>query len=121
LDDFQIEPGFLDLRPGRRLADGLDGGDRSIADAADGKDAGPHRRAVHMHGAGAAKRHSAAELGAGHAEHVTQDPQQGDVGIDVDGVRGAVDFDSEGHWLAPTRAGYDRELSATSARPAMGT
>ena len=31
--------------------------------------------AVDMHGAGAAQRHAAAELGAGHAEHVAQHPQ----------------------------------------------
>src|SRR5439155_26692752 len=50
-----------------------------------------------MHGARAAQRHAAAELRAGHAKHVAQDPEQRRVAIDIDAVCVAVDFDGEGH------------------------
>ncbi|MNF73831.1 hypothetical protein D3C84_558450 [compost metagenome] len=50
-----------------------------------------------MHGAGAAERHAAAELGAGHAQHVAQDPKQRRVGVDVDAVLSAIDLQGEGH------------------------
>ena len=43
--------------------------------------------AVDMHGAGAAQRHAAAELRAGHAEHVAQHPEQRRVAVDIDAVR----------------------------------
>ena len=42
--------------------------------------------AVDMHRAGAAQRHAAAELRAGHAEHVAQHPQQRRVAVDIDGM-----------------------------------
>ena len=35
LNHLEIEPGFLDLRAGRRFPDALDGGDRATADRAD--------------------------------------------------------------------------------------
>ena len=50
-----------------------------------------------MHGAGAAQRGAAAELGAGHAEYVAQHPEQRRVVIDIDPMVGAVDFDRELH------------------------
>ena len=53
--------------------------------------------AVDMHGAGAAQRHAAAELRAGHAEHVAQHPEQRRVAVDIDAVCSPVDFDGEGH------------------------
>jgi len=59
----------------RRLADRLDRGDRAVADAVDRRLAGADRLAVDMHGAGAAQRLAAAELGPGHTEHVAQHPQ----------------------------------------------
>src|SRR5262249_12029877 len=77
--------------------DRLDGDDLGRADAVDRRDAGPRRIAVDMHGARAAQRHAATELGAGHAEHVAQHPQERRVAVDVDAVRSAVDFDPESH------------------------
>ena len=53
--------------------------------------------AIEMHRAGAAERHAAAELRAGHAQHVAQHPEQRRVAVDIDAVRAAVDFDGEGH------------------------
>src|SRR5262249_9259335 len=55
-------------------------------------DAGPRRRAVDMHGAGAAQRLAATELGPGHAEHVAQHPQQRGVAVDIDLMGCAVDL-----------------------------
>ena len=46
--------------------------------------------AIDVDGAGAAQRHAAAELGAGHAQRVAQDPQQRHFGNRVDGLRFAV-------------------------------
>jgi hypothetical protein len=42
-----------------------------------------------------AERHAAAELRAGHAEHVTPTQSSGRVAIDIDAVIHATDFDSE--------------------------
>jgi hypothetical protein len=53
--------------------------------------------AIDMHGAGAAKRHAAAELRSGHAEHVAQHPEQRRVVIDIDALRVFVDLDGERH------------------------
>ena len=62
------------------------------ADAVDRGDARAGGDAVDMHGAGAAQRHAAAELRAGHAEHVAQHPEQRRVAVDIDAVSLAVDF-----------------------------
>src|SRR5262245_63037731 len=50
-----------------------------------------------MHRASAAERLPAAELGAGHAEHVAQYPQERRVAVDVDALNAAVDFQLVGH------------------------
>src|SRR5918996_739197 len=71
LHDLQVEPCLLHGLSGRRFADRLDRGDLGRADAVDGGDAGPRGDAVHMDGTGTAKRHAAAELRAGHAQHIT--------------------------------------------------
>src|SRR5262249_12144239 len=122
LNDLAVEPGLLELGARRGRADGLDRCDLGTADAVDRGDAGTGGDAVHMHGAGAAQRHAAAELGAGHAEHVAHDPKERRVTVDIDAMGVAVDFDGEGHgvfsffhpnetWLARTR------LTATSMLP----
>ena len=49
--------------------------------------------AVEMHRAGAAERQPAAELCAGHAEHVAQHPEERRVAVDIDGVCVSVDFE----------------------------
>ena len=50
------------------------------------------RRGAH---AGAAERHAAAELCAGHAEQVAPTQSSGRVAIDIDAVIQAIDFDPE--------------------------
>jgi hypothetical protein len=50
-----------------------------------------------MHGAGAAQRYAAAELRAGHPQHVAQYPEQRRVTVDIDGVWIPVDFDIESY------------------------
>src|SRR5712671_2985729 len=75
LHDLQIEPGLLHLLAFRRLADGLDGGDRMPDGSAHRHHASPPRASVEVHGAGAAERDATAELGAVHAEQGAQDPQ----------------------------------------------
>ena len=50
-----------------------------------------------MHGAGAALRDAAAELGPGQAEGVAQHPQQRRVGLDLELVPGAVHFELDRH------------------------
>src|ERR1700676_3801538 len=50
-----------------------------------------------MDGAGTAKSCAAAEFGAGHAEHVAQNPKQRRVCVDIDRVVGTVDIDGKGH------------------------
>jgi len=50
-----------------------------------------------MNRAGAAERHAAAEFGAGHAEHVAQDPEQRGVAVDINRPIDAVDLDRDCH------------------------
>src|SRR6266851_1285393 len=50
-----------------------------------------------MDRARAAKRHATAELSAGHAEHVAQNPEQWRVLVDVYGTRSAIYGDCIGH------------------------
>ena len=92
LHHLQLQPRLLQGRALRRLADRLDRGDRALADAVDRGDAGPRRRAVDMHGASAAQRLAATELGPGHAEHLAQHPQQRGVAVDIDLMGCAVDL-----------------------------
>src|SRR4029079_8500830 len=104
LDDFEIEPRLLNFLTCGRLSDRFDGRDRSVADALYRRYAGAYGRAVHMHGAGAAERHATAELGARHAEHIAQDPEERDVSVDVDVVLNVIDLDRERHGWDPFRA-----------------
>src|SRR5262249_4540454 len=97
LNDLAVEPGLLDLRARRRRADRLDRRDRGGADAVDPGNTGTGGDAVDMHSAGAAERPAAAELRAGHAEHVAQHPQERGVAVDIDGPIDAVDLDRDGH------------------------
>src|SRR5689334_19036996 len=92
LHDLQLQPGLLQGRALRRLADRLDRSDRAVADAVDRRLAGADRLAVEMHGAGAAQRLAAAELGSSHAQYVAQQPQQRCVAVDIDLMGCAVDL-----------------------------
>src|SRR5262249_20999763 len=71
-------------------AERLDRGDRPALDVADRQHARPPRLAVDVHGARAALGDAAAELGAGEAELIAQDPEQRGVGVGVDRHRLAV-------------------------------
>src|SRR5260221_3431906 len=97
LNDLPVEPGLLDLGDRRSRADGLDRRDLGGDDAVDRGDTGTGGDAVDMHSAGAAERHAAAELRAGHAEHVAQHPQERDVTVDIDRAIDAVDLNRGGH------------------------
>src|SRR5271170_2350469 len=92
LDDFEIEPGFLDLGAGLGSADAFDRGDLSATDRTDRQQARAHRLTVEMDGAGAALGDAATKLGAGHAEHIAKHPQERRVGGHVDGARLAVNI-----------------------------
>ena len=59
----------------------------------DGRYAGPNGRAVEVHGAGAALGDAAAELGAGQADSVTNDPQKRRRRVDVNIVRFAINVE----------------------------
>src|SRR5262245_5690445 len=97
LHDIEVEPGLLDSGGRRCRAEGLDGRDLGLADADDRGDTRTGGVAVDMHRAGTAQRHAAAELGAGHAEHVAQHPQERGVAVDVDRPVDAIDPNRGGH------------------------
>src|SRR6266436_6038974 len=101
LNDLPVEPGLLDLGARRCRADGLDRRDVGGADAVDRGDTGTGGDADDMHGASAAERDAAAELRAGHAEHVAQHPQERGVTVDIDRPIDAVDLDLGGHRYLP--------------------
>jgi hypothetical protein len=65
-----------------------------------GVQAGAHRLAVDVHGAGAALRHAAAVFGAGQADPFADRPEQRGIVGHVDVVRGAVNVES-GHEKPP--------------------
>jgi hypothetical protein len=90
LNDFMVEPCLLNLPAGRRIANCLDRGDRRAAYAIDCCDAGADRASVQMNRACATECHAAAELGAGHAEHVAQHPQERGVTVDINGMSRSV-------------------------------
>src|SRR5262249_45935372 len=101
---------FWILAPAAVAPDGLDGRDLGGADAVDRGDTRPGGVAVDMHRAGTAQRHAAAELGARHAEHVAQHPQERGVAVNVDRPVDAID---------PNRGGH-RDLQASRVDRACG-
>jgi hypothetical protein len=66
-----------------RLANSLYRGDRSVANVAYAGNAGTHRFAVQVDGAGAAIGNSASELRSRHTEHIADHPQERHVIIHV--------------------------------------
>src|SRR5690606_21816927 len=84
LGDVLLDPGLLHHLAHWIGLHAFNGGYRSSGHVRDRCDAGADRRAIHMHRAGAAQRHAAAELGAGHAQLVTQRPEQRHVVGDVE-------------------------------------
>src|SRR5258708_525005 len=99
LHDLEIEPGLLDLLARRGVAAGLDGSDGMADGGAHRHHAGSPGDAIQVHGAGAAQRGAAAELGAVHAEQVAQGPEKRPVRFPGYLVRLAVDVQSD-HRLA---------------------
>src|SRR6201991_3909128 len=116
LHHLQLLPRLLQGCALRSLSDRLDRGDRALADAVDRGDTGPRRRAVDMHGAGAAQRLAATELGPGHAQHVAQHPEQRGVAVDIDLMGCAVNLQHEGHGCLSVAAADSRP--SRTGRPA---
>src|SRR5882724_7053005 len=79
-----VEEGLLEGVEAALLFEALDGGDFSPPDSADGGAAGTDREAIEQDGAGAALAFAAAVFGAGEAEVVAKDAEQGAFAIDVD-------------------------------------
>jgi len=74
LRDVIGNPGRLH-RPADRIGfHAFDGGELAAGGHGDGRQTGSHGRTVDMHRTGAAQGHAAAELGAGHAQFIAQDP-----------------------------------------------
>ena len=96
------DPGVLHLLADGAGAYALDRRDLLADGRRDRRAAGANRLAVQMHRARAAQLRAAAELGAGHAERVAQDPEQRRVRIGVDLTGLAVDGDA-GHRVSPPR------------------
>src|SRR6185437_5754185 len=94
LRDVSLNPGLLD---GVEAVGGeaFNGGDVFALKAGDLYGAGAHRGSVDVDGAGAADGHAAAELGAGEAEGVAQNPEERCFGIDVNGLRFAVEVEGD--------------------------
>src|ERR1700726_515293 len=112
LNDLPAEPSILSLPTRWSLPNSFDRSDRRTANAVDGRDTGARRRPVQMNRTGAAERHAAAELRAGHAEHVAHYPQERGVTVDIDRPIDAVDLDRGGQsFLHAIRA--DRAHSKT--------
>src|SRR5262245_8487365 len=95
------DPGFLHLGQLAALREAFDGGDLLAHRRADRERARTHRRAVDVHGAGAALRDAAAVLGSGEADLLADRPQQGRVVVDVDVESLAVDGQPS-HWGIPS-------------------
>src|SRR5213078_3731923 len=95
------DPGAL-YRVRAVLGQAFDRRDALVGDRGDGQHAGARGHAVQMHGAGAALRDAAAELGAREAERVAQHPEERRVGRDVDRFTLAVHGEgNRGHDLFP--------------------
>src|SRR6266851_461264 len=92
---------FLDPRFLHRMAavvrQAFDGRNLLAGDAAHRSDAGALRVSVNMHGAGAAERHAATELGAGEVQGIAEHPEQGHLGAYLHCLRLAVQHEANGH------------------------
>ena len=83
------------------------------------RDARAYRLAVEVHGAGAAQRRAATELGARQAQGVPQRPQDGCVGVDIDGAGAAVDIEcGHGKYISSKRLSA-RSMTSTALNPVV--
>ena len=93
-------PSLLDgMKAVRRQA--LDGGDFLSGHAGNRRDTGTCHFAVDVHGASAAKRHTAPEFGPGHVQRVSQDPEQRHIRADVHSLELSVKDKRNGHGNPP--------------------
>src|SRR5215510_8342041 len=97
LHHLQVEPSFLNLLAVRCITDGFDCSDCRGADTVDGGNAGASGDTIDKYGTRATQRLAAAELGASHAEHVTQHPEQGGVAVNIYGVIRLIDSNRVSH------------------------
>src|SRR5262245_41500045 len=86
-----IDPGLLHLVQRAARGEPLDGGNLLALGGADWQRAGAHRRAVDVHGAGAALGDAAAIFGSSQTDILPDRPQQWRIGCDVDLVALSVD------------------------------
>ncbi len=116
LRNVAFEPGALH----RVIAVGgesFDCGDVLARDERNRRTAGTNRLAIEVDGAGAAQRHAAAELGAGHAEGVAQDPEQRHLRHDIDGLLFAVQSKRDFAVAISVCSGYNPLEPAARALP----
>src|SRR5512138_265745 len=93
LRDVVLDPG-VDHRAAHRIRDlALDRAQVAASRGRQRCDARAHRRAIEVHGARAAQRGAAAELGAGHADVVAQHPEDRCRRIGVDRDRFAIELE----------------------------
>src|SRR5262245_12097299 len=112
-------PRRLDFLARGRGADGFDGGDALPDRRGYGRDARSLRLAVDVNRARAAKPRAAAELRAGHGEHVAQRPEQRGVFGDVEAAGPSVDVEGDHDILlrAPVRSGTPQSPESPGPAP----
>src|SRR6266704_2746372 len=116
LRDVLRDPGALH-RVRAVLGKAFDRGDALAGDRRHGQHAGARRNAVQVHGAGAALRDAAPELGAGESERVAQHPQQRGVGRDVHGGALAVHGETDGsHAEGPPQREWVKRAAPSRGR-----
>src|SRR5215471_12249803 len=108
------EPGRLDFLAGGGGADGFDGDDPLPDHRRNRRDARPRRLPVDVNGAGAAKSRAAAELRAGHGQHVAQRPKQGHIARNIE-IAGLSVYVEPDHGRSST--GRDRASITPQAWP----
>ena len=94
LRDSFLAPGNLQRMPASS-GESLDGGDHFPGYARYRLHAGTNRPPVDMHRACAAQRLTASILGACQGQMISQDPKEWCGGIDIDGMRKAVDVNPD--------------------------
>src|SRR4029434_2511487 len=95
LRDPDLDPRRLQRAPDGIATHRLDRHDLAVRHRRDRRDARAHCLTVDVHGAGAAKRHAAAELAASEPELVPQRPQQWRLAGHVDALAFAVDVECD--------------------------
>src|ERR1700676_4386018 len=105
LNDLPVEPSLLDLGTCGRVTNCFDRRNLGVADAVNRGDTGPRRYIVDVHRASATQGHAAAELRAGHAEHIAQHPEQRCIAIDIHRPTCPVYLERKSHGSLRTEPG----------------